>query len=248
MTYLKEKKTDSPVNFGGGAAGGIMSMLGGGKKKDAAGNPITFRSPAKDMKTGSYSHSFEMKAKNYNNSPIEKNYGSVEQRFPASAVPYSSNMGGVGSSPAKGWLKKAAGFLNPISQVKRLGKGIKEGNLKSILSGGLLGGGGGAGAGMQEQLAAAAEAAKGAAGAAGGVAPHGDEMHTGGGGAGGEAVMSAAEGMPPEKTNKAAASIAASGAAQAAGGQAAGASMWDMLKRSGAGSVDADPTSVAAMM
>ena len=171
-------------------------------------------SPAKNMKTGSYSHSFEMKAKNYNNSPIDKNYGSAESRFPSSsAVPFSSSLGGVGESPAKGWLSNIAKKLNPINAIKKL-TGLGKGG------GGLLG------------------LAKDKLGLGGGgeVQPHGDEMHTGGTATGGvgEAVAGVGAGMPPDKTNIAAAAMAAGTAATTAGGQSAGGNKWDMLKASGA--------------
>ena len=139
-------------------------------------------SPNKIKNVGYGYKPFEMKASGvqYNNSPIEKNYGSPAQRGFADftgGVGSKEMDGGVGSafdyaSPAKGWfgdkLKKIGGALtDPIGAIRDK----------------LTGGGGGAAAG-----AAAAQA--GAAGAGGGaVAPHGDEAHTG-----------AVPGAVPEKT------------------------------------------------
>jgi len=139
-------------------------------------------SPNKIKNVGYDYKPFQMKAKNNNNSPINKNYGSPAQRgfdF-TGGVGSTEKEGGVGSSlmmtsPAKGWFKKLAKKLNPVNHIKNLAKGIKSGNMKSILSGGVLGAKDKEGG---EEGAAAAE------GGASGVQPHGDEMHTGGGGDG----------------------------------------------------------------
>jgi len=157
---------------------------------------------------------FEMKAKNYNNSPMDKNYGSAESRFPSSsAVSFSSSLGGVGESPAKGWFKNLTKKLNPINQIKKIANMGKK----------AFGIGGGDKAAAQ---------------------PHGDEMHTDSGGAtaagGVGEVPATAEagvtpGITPDKTNQAAAAMAAGGAATAAGGQSAGGNKWEMLKASGTG-------------
>ena len=134
------------------------------------GRPPKEESPNKIKNVGYDYKPFQMKAKAYGNSPIEKNYGSPAQRgfdF-TGGVGSTEKEGGVGSSllmasPAKGWFKKLAKKLNPVTHIKNLVKGVKSGNLKSVLSGGVLGGGGD----DQDPAAAAAAGAEGGA-----VAPH----------------------------------------------------------------------------
>ena len=107
---------------------------------------------------------FRMKAADYNNSPIEKNYGTPAQRGIAAFgtkdgegqdkistdsdfSPFSFNSSAaVGSSPAKGWFKKA---LGGIKNIAKKAVGATTGKINEL-------------AGVDT----------------GKVAPHGDEAHT----------------------------------------------------------------------
>jgi len=87
-------------------------------------------SPTKIKNVGYNYKPFEMKAKAHGNSPVDKNFGTKEVRFPSS-LPYMSSAGGVGSSPAKGWFKniakKVGGFAKkaiggPVGAALGIGK------------------------------------------------------------------------------------------------------------------------------
>ena len=154
--------------------------------------------------TGGYK-SFEMKAKNHNNSPFDKNYGTVTpgkmrtfgtktlegpkktDTDPGSGLNYA---GGVGSSPAKGIWDK----------MKSIGKKAMDplGVLKNAL------GGGGSDPAAQikakmEQMKAAVAAAK--AGGAGAAAGGGIGTVFGKAGGGGEVPQHGAESHSGESVN-----------------------------------------------
>ena len=176
--------------------------------------PAAFKSsPAKNMKTGDYTQSFEkgykpyqMKAAGkYNNSPIEKNYGSPAQRGfatpkgliggeagkpeaksgPGSTLLYAA----VGSSPNKGWFskiaKKVGGFakkvggamLNPIGAIK-----------KGLAGGGGAADGGGSGGGASTQPSGVGGAG-GAPGGGGGGGAGCNVSTTAAGGKGGDGAV-----------------------------------------------------------
>jgi len=131
----------------------------------------------------------------YNNSPIEKNYGSPAHRG------FADFTGGVGSKEMDGGVGTAFDYASPNKFFGRLAKGALGLGKK------LLGGGGGgpaaglamAGADIKAKMAEAIANAKageqaegeaamvadaGGEGAEMAVPPHGDEAHTGGGGGG----------------------------------------------------------------
>ena len=109
-------------------------------------NEETMDSPAKNMKSGKYSHSFEyapysMPAAKYGNSPITKNFGTtIDRGFNVNyneadaGVGSSLTYAAVGSSPAKGWLgnmvksaKKLGGkILDPLGLTKKAGGWLKD--------------------------------------------------------------------------------------------------------------------------
>jgi hypothetical protein len=189
LSTFKPKEEEPEEKKGGMDIGGMANMA----------SSFMYKSPAKNMKTGDYAQSFEkgykpyqMKAAGkYNNSPIEKNYGSPAQRgfnqMAAFGTKSNEMDGGVGSafdyaSPAKGWFKNLAKKLNPVRHVKNLIQGVKTGDMKSILTGGLLKG---------KKGDAAADAQAGAEGGA--VSPHSHNPGDGsieapGGGGDGDAI------------------------------------------------------------
>ena len=124
---------------------------------------------------------FKMKAADYGNSPMRKNFGIGD-----SEMPIEMQSPGKSASPAKGWLKN-------------LGRGIKKAagfTPVGLMAKGLFGKRNqpGAEAGAEAEapvdpMAQAAQAAQGTAmeqetaeGGGGEVPPHGPEAHTGGGG------------------------------------------------------------------
>tara|TARA_R100001082_G_scaffold99396_1_gene68121 strand:- start:37 stop:627 length:591 start_codon:yes stop_codon:yes gene_type:complete len=131
---------------------------------------------------------FQMKAADHGNSPVEKNWGTADQRgFPLKAFGTKDSDGvdkisttpgmpfkgqaAVGSSPAKGFWKK----------LKRVGAGVLTGGISEVVRA----------AKNRKAEAAAAEASAGGiaeAGAAGTVPMHGEESHTGGAGPVGSAI------------------------------------------------------------
>ena len=152
----------------GGAVGNETAIA---NEEATADTALAFKSsPAKNMKTGDYSQGFEggtggykpfeMKAKKYNNSPIEKNYGSPAQRGIATSkglaggepgkpqaktgVGSGLNFAAVGSSPAKGFFSKIRKAAKNIFKKAPDPLNIKE---KLGLGGGGAGGGTGGGDG-----------------------------------------------------------------------------------------------------
>ena len=151
--------------------------------------PAQFRSPAKQktnnmaspnkIKNVGYDYKpFQMKASGtkYNNSPIEKNYGSPAQRgFDFTGGVGSNEMeGGVGSafdyaSPAKGWFSNIA---NKVGGFAKKAAGTV---------GGMFGVNKGGGE-EQQAVEPGAEGVEGVEGGGGGEVPmHGPESHSGGG-------------------------------------------------------------------
>ena len=171
-------------NTGGGD--GSHTHAASGEVVDEA--PVAFKSsPAKIANVGYNYKPFEMKAKNNNNSPIEKNFGSpVHRGFNVggliggepgkpqakTGVGSGLNYAAVGSSPAKGWFKKIFSKAKDVAT----GKGVLGTVLNPIGAGvrALKGKGG-------EETAAGGGVAEAGAEAATTVPPHGDEAHTGGG-------------------------------------------------------------------
>ena len=154
-------------------------------------------SPNKIKNVGYGYKPFEMKASGakYNNSPIEKNYGSPALRG------FADFTGGVGSKEMDACVGTAFDYASPNKfgawgLGKRLVDRLRGGNKGpgAAAAGGLAATGADINAKMAELLAKAkaGEQAEGEAGMmadAGGegaemaVPPHGDEAHTGGGGA-----------------------------------------------------------------
>lgn len=151
-------------------------------------------SPNKIKNMGYDYKPFEMKASGvkYNNSPIEKNYGSPAHRG------FADFTGGVGSKEMDGGVGTAFDYASPNKFFGGLAKGAL-GLGKRLLGGGGGGPAGGlamAGAGIKAKMAEALAKAKaneqaegeegmmadaGEEGAEMAVPPHGNEAHTGGG-------------------------------------------------------------------
>ena len=188
-----EAHTDS----GDGVVGSEAAIA---DEESTADTPVAFKSsPAKIKNVGYNYKPFEMKAKKYNNSPIEKNYGSPAQRGiatpkgliggergkpqadsgPGSGLLYAT----VGSSPTKGW------FSN-------IGKAVKKVAKKAIDPLGIFK------KKKAEEAAAGAGAGAAAGTATGGVAAHSHEPDgtvSGGGAPGGAMgpIIGAAQAAAP---------------------------------------------------
>ena len=137
---------------------------------------------------------FKMKAADYNNSPMQKNFGVGD-----SEMPIKTESPGKSASPAKGWLKnlgkgikKAAGFA-PVGMGAKALFGKKDQQDPSqaqdpmaaaseAAQGAAQGGAQSAPVPPWEQEMAAAGAAQAGGAEGGAIPPHGEEAHTGGAG------------------------------------------------------------------
>ena len=74
-------------------------------------------SPNKIKNVGYDYKPFQMKAKAYGNNPVNKNFGTKEERFP-SGLNFTSHSGGVGNSPNKLFGALGRMFKKPIAKIK----------------------------------------------------------------------------------------------------------------------------------
>ena len=137
---------------------------------------------------------FKMKAADYGNSPMRKNFGVGD-----SEMPIKTESPGKSASPAKGWLKnlgkgikKAAGFT-PVGMAAKALFGKKDQQDPSqaqdpmaaateAAQGAAQGAEAGAAQSTMQQEMAAAGAAQAGGAEGGAIPPHGPEAHTGGAG------------------------------------------------------------------
>ena len=154
------KHGDESHNGGSGMGGGDndMASVDAPELENSAvtfKNNKTMETPAKNMKDGSYAHSFEsgykpysMPATKYGNSPITKNFGTtidrgfnVNYKEADAGVGSGLNYASVGSSPAKGWFSNVAKKVGKFAKKAMDPLGIRK-KAMGLLGLGKGGGGG----------------------------------------------------------------------------------------------------------